>query len=156
MSKDEKKTLYVHRPLLNGKDIVKWAKEQGFEKTLEPEDMHVTITFSKSPVDWSKFTPNTGTLHKPSLGKDTSVVPLGDEGAVVLKFSSNVLAHRHKEFLAGGCSHDWPEYQSHVTISYNGKGVDLKNIKPYRGKLSFGPEVFKEIDLDWKNKVKEK
>jgi hypothetical protein len=149
-----KKTLYVHRPLLNGNDIIKWAKQQGFKKTLLPSDMHVTIAFSKNSVDWKQFTPkNTRITIEVN---DSIIKPLGDEGAVVLKFDSNILQKRWAEFRKGGASWDWPEYQPHVSISYNGNGLDLKKMKPYRGKLIFGPEIFKEVDLGWKDKVKEK
>ena len=46
------RSLYVRRDVLNPKDIMKWAKAQGFA-TVVP-DMHVTVMYSKQPVDWIK------------------------------------------------------------------------------------------------------
>ena len=46
------RTLYVSRKLLNAKAVIAWAKSQGFETTLPAADMHVTIAFSQTPVDW--------------------------------------------------------------------------------------------------------
>src|SRR5690606_28146793 len=46
--------LYVHRKVKNAAEIIAWAKSQGFATTLPAEDMHVTIAFSRAPVDWMK------------------------------------------------------------------------------------------------------
>jgi predicted nucleotidyltransferase len=35
----KKKSLYVSRPLLNHKDLVAWAKSQGFKSTLPGDDI---------------------------------------------------------------------------------------------------------------------
>ena len=51
------KTLYVNRPLLNAGQITAWAKAQGFKSVQKPEDMHVTICYSKAPFDWGDLEP---------------------------------------------------------------------------------------------------
>jgi hypothetical protein len=140
-------TLYVHRPLLNADELIAWAKANGFTNTLAPQDLHVTIAFSKAPLMWERFTPDTSILTVTPA--TTSVKPLGDKGAVVLLFTSEVLSERWKEFRDGGASWDWPEYQPHVSITYHGEDVDLSKVKPYTGKLVFGPEVFGPIDENW-------
>lgn len=146
-----KKTLYVNRPLLNVDEFVSWAKNAGFKNTLKEKDFHATIAFSKKAVNWDVFHPQNNKITI-SGGKRT-VSPLGDEGAVVLKFESTELYKRWKEFLTGGCSWDYDSYQPHVSITYDGSSIDLKKIEPYNGKLIFGPEVFKEVDLNWKSKT---
>ena len=50
------RTLYVSRRVLNAGAIIDWAKDQGFETTLPAEDLHVTIAYSRTPVDWMKVT----------------------------------------------------------------------------------------------------
>lgn len=72
---------------------------------------------------------------------------LGSEGAAVLLFSSSELAWRHEALKRdGGASSDYPEYQPHVTITYEiPDDLDLGAVEPYRGKLEFGPEIFEEI-----------
>lgn len=52
VSKAAPRPLYVRRPVLNGSDIVAWAAEQGFTTTLPIDDLHVTIAYSKAPVNW--------------------------------------------------------------------------------------------------------
>jgi hypothetical protein len=88
-------------------------------------------------------------------GGPRAVEKLG-ENAVVLLFASSELVWRHKSMVEAGASHDWDEYQPHVTISYEVPGgVDLEQIKPFTGELRFGPEIFEPLDLDWKAKVSE-
>lgn len=61
--KYDKKTLYVARPVKNGKDLVKWAEKQGIQDILKADDMHVTIAFSKKKVSWDDFVAETKDLE---------------------------------------------------------------------------------------------
>lgn len=148
----DRRTLFVDRPLLNSDVIKAWAAEQGFDSTLDDE-MHVTVAFSKQPVAWDRFSPQRNRLTV--RGGERVVQQLGDKGAVVLMFPSKTLQGRWQEFCDGGASWDWDSYQPHITISYNGKELDLDGIKPYRGDLVFGPERFHPVDDDWNDKIQE-
>src|SRR5690606_11822548 len=128
------RTLYVSRPLLNAQELIDWAKGQGFETTVEAGDLHVTLAFSKRPVDWmavpSAWSPagDDGTLTVPPGGARL-VEPLGNGGAVVLLFSSGNLAYRHGEIERAGATWDFPQYQPHVTITWNAPdGLDLSKV----------------------------
>lgn len=153
------RTLYVHRPLLNGAEFIAWAKGQGFKTTLDASDLHVTIAYSRQPVDWMKVGEGWGGDRDGKLmvnpGGARLVEPLGDAGAIVLLFNSSELTWRHMAIREAGASWDHEEYQPHVTITYDGTGVDLAKVEPYRGRLEFGPEVFAELDEDWSGKIKE-
>ena len=145
------RSLYVQRKLLNAGDVIKWAKAQGFESTLEASDMHVTVLYSRAPVDWMDM----GQAWSGEDGKLTVqpggariVEPLGDKGAVVLLFNSSELIWRHQDMVRNGASHDYDEYQPHITITYSGAPAVLSAVEPYRGELVFGPEIFEELDLD--------
>lgn len=140
------KPLYVYRPLLNGQEVAKWATAQGFDTTLKPAEMHVTIAYSKEPVDWTKFTPNRNSLIV--LPRHRQVAILGDKGAVVLKFQSANLANRWAEFKRDGASWDYDGYKPHMTITYNLGQKDIGEIRPFTGDLVFGPECFEPIDED--------
>ena len=148
------KTLYVKRTLKNAGDLIAWAVSQGFPSTLAADDMHVTIAFSKKAFDHSGLAPVKSDMVVPEA-EDRCVVPLGEKGATVLKFSSADLAARWQEFRDAGASWDFDTYQPHVTITYEGAGVDLSQVTPYAGPLKFGAEAFEEIDDDWADKVKE-
>ena len=150
--------LYVKRELLNAADLVAWAKKNGFDSTLAAEDMHVTILYSRSPVDPMKMgetwtsEENGGLTIKPGGPR---ALERFNEGAVVLQFASWALESRHREMVEAGGSHDWPEYLPHVTLSYQAGDVELETLVPYSGELRFGPEIFEPLDLNWKSKIEE-
>jgi hypothetical protein len=153
------RSLYVRRNLINAQEFIAWAKAQGFTSTLAAGDLHVTIAYSRQPLDWLKvesaWDGEDGTLTVPPGGARL-VEPLGDKGAVVLLFNSSTLAWRHEHIRHAGASFDFENYQPHVTISYETPdGFDLSKVEPFRGKLIFGPEIFEEVDDDWAGKIKE-
>jgi phage-related protein (TIGR01555 family) len=151
--------LYVQRKLLNAHDLIAWAKAQGFDTTLPADDMHVTVLYSRKPVDPMKMgetwtsEQNGGLVVK--AGGPRAIEKLG-ESAVVLLFASWAIESRHREMIEAGGSHDWPEYQPHVTLSYEAPAdLDLDAIKPFTGELRFGPELFEPLDEDWKSGISE-
>lgn len=150
--------LYVCRKVLNAAEIIAWARSQGFEQTLPGNDMHVTIAYSKAPVDWMKA----GESYSQQEDGGLVVRPGGPrmlevfgEGAVVLAFSSTDLAWRHMALREIGASWDWPEYQPHITITYTPGDVDVSKVEPYRGQIVLGPEVFEPLKLDWQKDISE-
>ncbi len=152
----EPKTLYVHRKVLNPTAILEWARAAGFKSTLPPDDLHVTVAYSKTPVDWGKFAPEPDDLANEEGAPGRAVERLGADGeAVVLRFSSPSLEDRWKAFVDGGASWDYPEYRPHLTISYDAGDVDVNQVEPYAGEIQLGPEVFAEVKSGWMNDVKE-
>jgi len=146
-------TLYASRPVLNHQEIADWAKEQGFKSTLG-EDMHVTLAFSKTPLEWDLIQENDAALTV--FGKDgRHLKPLGDQGAIVLRFEDPIIRARWRDLKDSGAVWGFPEYQPHITISYAAGDIDLESIEPYRGKIEFGPEAFKEVNENWRKEIKE-
>lgn len=142
------RTLYVSRKVTNAEDVVTWAKSVGFTNILPESELHVTIVYSRLPVDWAK-TPEDerGGVY---IGKGgmrmLDVFGPVDNQVVALLFSSSALSARHREIYdATQGSWDWPEYQPHITISVGTPPANLRSIEPYRGELMFGPEMFEEI-----------
>lgn len=157
----EPRTLYVHRKVLNAGEIVKWAKEQGFEKPLAADDMHVTIMHSKTPVDWMKASDTflqerDGKLIVPA-GGPRIVEPLGDKGAVVLHFASSELSWRHEDIKRKtGAEWSFPSFEPHISIVYEGAGdMDLSKVKPFTGRIELGPEIFEEFVDSWRPDTKD-
>ena len=144
------RTLYVRRDVLNGKEIVKWAKAQGFETTLPADDMHVTIAFSRAPLDWMKISEPWQDKIELAEGGPRVMDKFGE--ANVLLFRSGELEWRHQSIRDAGASWDHAEYQPHITISY---GLTPEKIEPYRGKIVLGPEIFEEVKEDWNAGIKE-
>lgn len=152
------RSLYVSRDVLNAGEIIAWAKSQGFETTLPADDMHVTVAYSRKPLDWMKV----GEGWSGERDGKVSIAPGGarliekfGEGAIVLLFNSSELAWRHMSIIEAGASWDWPEYQPHITFTYEPGTVDLAKVEPYRGAINLGPEKFEEVKENWQEGVKE-
>ena len=143
----EPKTLYVSRPLKNTAEFRAWAKAQGFKEVLPAKDLHVTIAYSKTPVDWFAA-PESFDSEMVPAGGPRAVEKLGN--AIVLRFQSRDLTKRWKQFKDAGASWDHDSYKPHISITYDADGVDLDEVEPYTGQLEFGPEKFDEIREDWK------
>ncbi|WP_425516777.1 hypothetical protein [Ensifer adhaerens] len=142
------RTLYVRRDVLNAAEITAWAKGQGFTDIVP--DLHVTITYSRTPVDWMKMGENWSDNGKGGLtipaGGPRLMEGFGANGeARVLSFASSTLSWRHEDMKRNGASSDREDYQPHITISYAANGPDLASVEPFRGKIELGPEIFDEI-----------
>lgn len=147
---DDPRPLYVSRALLNTSDFLQWAQQQGFASTLRPDDLHVTVMYSKRPVNWfamGDWCGTSGELVVPA-GGPRLVERMGTEGAIALIFGSADLQYRHRQMRDAGASWDYPSYLPHVTISYDARGIDLATVQPYQGMLVFGPERFEGFQSD--------
>lgn len=154
---DDPRPLYVSRQLLNASEVLDWAQTQGFTSVLAPEELHVTVMYSKRPVNWFKmgeWGSYAGELIVPA-GGPRIVEQLGTDGAVALIFQSGELQFRHREMRDAGASWDYPSFLPHVTLTYDPGDLDLSSVAPYQGRLVFGPEHFELIQSDWHEGVTE-
>ena len=139
------RTLYVSRKVQNVAEIKAWAKSQGLPEL--QDDLHVTLIYSRTPLDWMKVESEDWNQEKNGQieiapGGVRIVEPLGDRTAVLL-FTSSRLSWRHEQIVRAGAEHGFPDYQPHISLT--GAPVDLSNVEPYRGKIVLGPEVFEEV-----------
>lgn len=140
----EPRTLYVRRDVSNAKTILAWARKQGLTDLVAAKDMHVTIVYSRTKVDWMKAgEPWQSRMELPEGGPRV-VEPLGGAGAVLL-FASNELKWRHEALIRAGAVSDYDEYQAHITLSYGDAPIP-EGVEPYTGPIVLGPEIFEEVD----------
>lgn len=143
----EPRTLYMRRDVINTAEIVNWARSQGFKNIVD--DLHVTIVYSRAAVDWMKVGSTWSGDEKGQMlvqpGGARLIEELGDK-AITLLFASSELCWRHEDIIRQGGSHDYPDFQPHITITYDPGEVDITKVVPYRGKIVLGPEIFEEID----------
>lgn len=154
------RSLFVYRRLLNTDQFRAWAKAQGFKSTVPAAELHVTLIYSKAPIDWMKVSDDgwSGDDRGRLLvreGGPRIVEPLGPKGAIVLLFNSTPLQWRYADIIRAGAQSDYEEYVPHVTITYDLGDVDLTQVEPYQGPLLFGPETFEEIDSGYSAGVEE-
>lgn len=140
------RTLYVRRDVLNRADIVRWARAQGFTDIVP--DLHVTIAYSRDPVDWFKVGTSWSERIEIAAGGPRQMERLGEDGRyIALLITANDLVWRHREIIEAGASWDWPDYQPHISIQIGGE-VDLSKVEPYQGRIILGPEIFESVRED--------
>lgn len=148
------RTLYVRRNVVNWQDLAKHFKKQGFATTTGG-GMHVTIAYSKVPLDWMKIPES---WNGDEDGKLTvkpggvRIVEKFDDNATVLLFQNSELQWRWRDIKDAGANWKWPDYQPHVTITLDGP-ADISKVQPYTGKIVLGPEIFEETNVDWAENV---
>lgn len=138
------RSLYISRKVLNASAILKWAKSQGLADLMPGTELHVTIAHSHAAVDWFKVGQAWESEMKLAAGGPRMVEQF-DGGAIVIMFASNELQWRHRQVIDAGGSHDFPEYQPHITVSYSDTPIDLTAIEAYQGEIVLGPEIFESI-----------
>ncbi len=149
------RTLYLRRDVLNAEEIAEHYRSQGVKKVYAPESMHVTIVYSKKPIDWMKFGEPWDAQLEIKEGGPRVHEKFGDaEDVLVLLFASHELNWRHQRAMDLGASFDFDEYQSHISLTLEGRDIDLKELKPWTGKIVLGPEIYEEVaEGDWRKKV---
>ena len=161
VEKARPRTLYVRRNVVNARDIISWAKSQGFKTTQQAKDLHVTIAFSRVPVDWMAVEPEDWNQNEEGElvckpGGPRCVEALGDGGAVVLLFNNTVLCWRHEQIKRAGARWEHSEFNPHITITWDAGDLDLSKVEPYRGEIVLGPEIFEEVVENWADSITEK
>lgn len=138
------KTLKVTRPLLNPEALSAWVSGSGLPaaltaRVLDPRFWHVTVAYSKSPVDWTLLTPDTDDVIVAAGGARR--MALMDGGALALVFLSDELEARHSKLRSAGASWDYPDYSPHITVAY-GRTLDPAAYPTFQDELRFGAERF--------------
>lgn len=146
------RTLFVSRKLLNPQEFLNHWRGQGVEGLMAAGDLHVTVIHSDVAVDWMKLpadwsSDRSGRLLIPPGGPRV-VTHLGNYD--VLEFASSELQWRHEALVAAGVEDKWPDYKPHVSfrrddLSQLAQEADVATLKPYIGRLLFGPEIFEEV-----------
>lgn len=134
------RSLYIRRDVVNSKAITDWAKSQGFTDIVP--DLHVTIVYSRTPVDWFKIGATWDDEIKIPRGGPRQIEQFNG-GAIVLLIASNMLMWRNEAAREAGAVSDYPDYQPHITISYG--AMPEGEIEPYQGEIVLGPEIFEEV-----------
>jgi phage-related protein (TIGR01555 family) len=150
------RTLYMWRPVVNARDILDHFRSQGVQGLYAPENLHVTIAYSKTAVDWMRVGEPWEAEIKVAAGGPRMMELFGPERDVlVLLFTSRELAWRHQAVREAGGSSDFNEYQPHLSISLKGWDGNVDDIAPWTGPIVLGPEVFEETASgDWRKLVK--
>lgn len=147
------RALYVSRQVMNPQEILNHFRKQGVENLQSAASLHVTITFSRRPVDWMAM----GSSWNNDAQGRLRIAPGGprvlelfgpQQNVLVQSFQSDELQWRHESMMAAGASWDWDEYAPHITISKGEVGsFDVSKLQPYTGRIVLGPERFESLEV---------
>lgn len=141
--------LYVSRRVLNASAILAWAEEQGIPDLLPADKLHVTVTFSRTPVDWIKMGEAWNETLTVAAGGPRVIEKLGSVpfAATTLSFASSDLSWRNREMREKGASWDFEDYTPHISLTYTENNLDPDTIRPYTGPIELGPEIFEDLKV---------
>lgn len=139
--------IYIARYLtpLGAAYLGAYAEKLGLQNIVT--DMHVTIAYSTSPVDWDA--PAFQMDPRPlTVGAGARAISKFDGAAVVLEFESRALSQRWAQFIMAGASWDFPNYKPHVTLAYD-EGFDPTGIAPDNFELPFQNEYREWLNTEY-------
>lgn len=145
---EDKVGTYVSVKVKNNAELYDWFSAQGVDVVPEDE-LHCTISYSRKVFDHIPNEEEVVITPEQLIGIES----LGDEGAIVLKFDSNELQDRFKTCMDEFATYDYDTYIPHITITYNGKDLDLSKIKLPDFDIILTEETVEPLDLNWKDKV---
>jgi hypothetical protein len=153
------RTLYVFREVLNASQLYTWGKKYGIKDM--QKGLHVTVCYSRTKLDWMTVQPEwmmssdpeaeaeARLMVMPGGARVVEVMGQGDDRVIALKFQNAELQYRHRAFRDAGASHDFPDYQPHVTLAPlagNEEAFEkLKASDAYKGAIALGAEMFEEV-----------
>jgi phage-related protein (TIGR01555 family) len=155
------RTLFMYRKVENADEILKHFEKQGIKNLYPADELHVTIAYSREPVDWLQVGSDewggdaNGKLNiKP--GGPRVIEQMGGAKVVALQFANSDLSYRHRRACDAGCGWDYEEFLPHITVAEApANPSDLNGMEPWRGVIELGPEVFEEVNPDWQAALQE-
>jgi hypothetical protein len=132
----------------SAKSIARWQQAAGIPNAVPVDKMHITTVYSRKPCDYKPH----GKIDPAVVAKPSGFKLLGEDGkSLVLALNSPFLHDRWKQAIEYGASWDWPEYQPHVTLSYDvGDNFDVSSLQPFEDPLFVNEEYADDLDEDWK------
>lgn len=141
--------LYVHRPVIDDGGLLFWAASKGIGDLLSPRDLHVTITYSKAPVDVG----DVKGVAREDLLVATAWPPVRIRSSLALPLQSHELMAEHERYIDAGASYDYADtYVPHLSLKYDPGPEDLAALSagdPFAGKLRLGPQERAPLTPGW-------
>lgn len=100
-----------------------WAKAQGIKNAFPPGELHITICYSKKPIDYKPLSfIHGGRKVEP---KDLGLLGRDEKKSLVLHLNDGGFPHRRFRYAQSiGATHDFPEYLPHITLAPPGHGIE--------------------------------
>ena len=134
--------------------LKEWMEHWGIPNPIDPAKFHTTIIYSRAEID-KKYQISISEAEMKKLDWVFSPTELamfgeGDQRILVLKLLAPQLNEMHETLLLNGATFDYPEYNPHVTLSYDvPEGYDWQRIVPPPVNFIPSSVYFEPLDLNW-------
>lgn len=128
--------------------LASWASSYGLSLPHQP---HVTVAYSRAPVDARRLPQITAGMVIPPGGR--SLEQFGDD--VVLCVQCPDLDKVWQAYRDAGASWDYPSYRPHITIARWQKLESLKDVPAFDEPITLGPEWRDTLKEHWHTDVVE-
>lgn len=152
MDREENTTgTYVSRSVKNHKQVYEWFANQGLTP-VPSEELHVTISYSR--VEFNHTADDKIIIIAPS--QMLSIEPLGNEGCLTMKLTSDELKANFDKCMSEGATYDYDEYVPHITIAINVPDEIISTLVMPDFSIELDVEIIKPLDLNWEDKITDK
>lgn len=140
------------------KKIRQYMKANSIPNRIRSEKLHTTLLYSR------KHLPNyeaAGQFDTPLIGIPTKFdiwKSKPDDGSeptncLVLEYECDELNARHKKLMADhGATYDFPDYKTHITLSYSVGDLNIADLSPIKeivDKIEIVSEYSEDLNLNW-------
>ena len=136
--------------------ILKYIADNNIPNGVPEAKLHTTVLYSRVPCP--DITVD-GVLPTPITGTPTGLDVWGDgKRCLVMTYDCPELVSRHEKYREEhGASHDFPDYQPHVTLSYDIGDMDISSLPEVAvaiPEVVINQDYIEDLDLDWSSKLK--
>lgn len=137
------------------KAIRQYIENNNIPNSVKEEKLHTTVLYSRKHVPdlddrrllkLAMFgTPTKFEIYpsQPDGGGETS-------NCLVLEFTCPELVDRHNYLVnTRGGTHDFDDYKTHITFSYNVGDLDIKQLPPFDNMIIITEEYSQELNDNW-------
>jgi len=107
--------------------IAGYLKDLGIEDYIQPDDMHVTVMYSRNNAIDTNADPKRKYIATVKNG--VAIMGKNSSSTVALKLDSDDLQARHGELFMHGAVHSFDEYVPHLSLKYNATDEDLRKLR---------------------------
>jgi hypothetical protein len=130
-----------------------FINENGIPNPIPTEELHTTLLYSRKPTDDPDLKSTCRYEGKPVGFEvwDTKTENSKSGKALVMRVKCSDLDGRHAKLMKDlDASYDFPEYKTHITLSYDCGAINPNKLPLPPFKIVYNGETSSVLDLNWK------
>lgn len=110
----------------SAKRIYDYVKSIGIDDGISPDDLHVTLMYSRDRQVETEPRPND--IYQADIGDDYKIMGNDPWRALIAPIVSKELVARHEELKRAGGVHSYDEFKPHLSLKYSPSEDDLQKL----------------------------